>query len=182
MLNLSHGVNMLIHRDYRESSGSIIKIFDDRIEFYNPGGLYGNLTIKKLLSLNYKSQVRNKLIANAFKDIGKIEKYGTGMKRVFSICEGYGIIPPRFNNLGNGFEVLLFKEKLNDNDTVNDTVNDRQKQIIETIRKQKSITIKELVVLFNVSRKTIMRDIKKIKDLKIIERIGSDKTGYWKII
>jgi len=59
---------MLIHRDYRESSGSIIKIFDDRIQFYNPGGLYGNITLEELLSLNYKSQVRNKLIANAFKD------------------------------------------------------------------------------------------------------------------
>lgn len=55
-------------------------VFNDRIEFYNPGGLFGNLTIEELLSLNYKSQVRNKLIANAFKDIGKIEKYGTGME------------------------------------------------------------------------------------------------------
>jgi len=30
-------INMIIHRDYRSSSNSIIKIFPDRIEFYNPG-------------------------------------------------------------------------------------------------------------------------------------------------
>ncbi len=183
-------INMLIHRDYRESSGSIIKIFDDRIEFYNPGGLYGNLTIEELLSLNYKSQVRNKLIANTFKDIGKIEKYGTGMKRIFSICDGYGVIPPRFNNLGNGFEVVLFKEKLKDNATVSATVNatvnatvsDRQKQIIGKIANYKNITINQLAEFCDVSRDTIIRDIKKLKELKIIERIGSDKTGYWEIL
>ena len=56
-------INMVVHRDYRESSGSIIKIFDDRIEFYNPGKLFGGLTIADLLSGNYISKSRNKLIA-----------------------------------------------------------------------------------------------------------------------
>ncbi len=54
-------VNMIVHRDYRDSSGSIIKIFDDHIKFYNPGKLYGDLTLEALLSNNYTSRVRNKL-------------------------------------------------------------------------------------------------------------------------
>jgi len=33
-------INMIVHRDYRSSSDSIIKIFNNRIEFFNPGGLY----------------------------------------------------------------------------------------------------------------------------------------------
>jgi ATP-dependent DNA helicase RecG len=69
-------INMVVHRDYRDSSGSIIKIFDDRIEFFNPGKLYGGITIQDLLSDNYTSQCRNKLIANAFKETGLIERYG----------------------------------------------------------------------------------------------------------
>ena len=43
-------VNMVVHRDYRDSSASIIKIFDNRIEFYNPGKLYGGITVQDLLS------------------------------------------------------------------------------------------------------------------------------------
>ncbi len=27
-------LNMIVHRDYRDSSDSVIKIFDDRIEFF----------------------------------------------------------------------------------------------------------------------------------------------------
>jgi len=46
-------INMVVHRDYRDSSGSNIKIFDDRIEFFNPGKLYGEITIQGLLSGNY---------------------------------------------------------------------------------------------------------------------------------
>lgn len=56
-------LNMIVHRDYRDSSDSVIKIFDDRIEFFNPGDLYDDLTVEKLLSNNYESKTRNKLIA-----------------------------------------------------------------------------------------------------------------------
>jgi len=34
----------------------------------------------------------------------------------------------------------------------------------------------------NMSLSTVKRKIKNLKEQKIIERIGSDKTGYWKII
>ena len=32
-------LNMIVHRDYRSASESCVKIFDDRIEFFNPGKL-----------------------------------------------------------------------------------------------------------------------------------------------
>lgn len=117
-------VNMVVHRDYRDSSGSIIKIFDDRIEFYNPGKLYGDITIADLLSNSYNSKVRNKLIARAFKETRIIEKYGSGIKRVFDICNDYGVIAPKFEEISNGFQVTLFKTKLNVTDNVGDNVGD----------------------------------------------------------
>ena len=46
-------INMLVDRDYSDSNGSIIKIYDDKIEFYNPEGLYGDLTEQELLRFNY---------------------------------------------------------------------------------------------------------------------------------
>jgi ATP-dependent DNA helicase RecG len=64
-------INMVVHRDYRDSSASIIKIFDNRIEFYNPGKLYGGITVEDLLSGNYTSKSRNKLKAK-----GLIERIG----------------------------------------------------------------------------------------------------------
>ena len=61
-------------------------------------------------------------------------------------------------------------------------IRDRLKQIIKHINTNNSITINELSNFCEVGRETIKRDIKKLRELKIIERIGSDKTGYWKIL
>ena len=44
---------MLVDRDYRDSNGSIIKIYDDKIEFYNLEDLYGDITEQELLKFNY---------------------------------------------------------------------------------------------------------------------------------
>ena len=74
--------NMIVHRDYRSASDSIVKIFDNYIEFYNPGKLPDSISVEDLLSNNYKSTPRNKLIADFCKSIGLIEKYGSGIRRI----------------------------------------------------------------------------------------------------
>jgi ATP-dependent DNA helicase RecG len=116
-------INMVVHRDYRDSNQSIIKIFDDRIEFYNPGGLFGGITIDDLLSGNYTSQSRNKLIAKAFKEVGLIERYGSGIQRILKIVEEYGGIEITFEEVFNGFRVILIKKAkvLNGGDIVDET-------------------------------------------------------------
>ena len=176
---------MIVHRDYKDSSASIIKIFDNKIEFYNPGNLYGGITIKDLLSGNYSSKTRNKLIAKAFKEIGLIERYGSGIMRVRRICKEYGIIEPKFEEIFNGFRVILFKEKIIDtgNDTGNDTDNDteRGQKIISLIRKDSKITINQIARNLSVSRSTILRDINKLKANGVLERLGSEKGGHWEL-
>ena len=69
-------INMIVHRDYRSSNDSTIKIFDDRIEFFNPGKLLDDLTVEKIKTGKYKSYLRNKQVASIFKELELIEKYG----------------------------------------------------------------------------------------------------------
>ncbi len=173
-------INMIVHRDYRDSSGSIIKIFDNRIEFYNPGKLFGGITIQDLLSGNYSSKTRNKLIAKAFKEIGLIERYGSGINRIRKICREYGTVEPVFNEVANGFLVILYKEKRND--PVNDPVNERQKIILELIKADRFITKELIAEKCKISLETIKREIRKLKKRNLIKRLGSDKTGYWEIV
>ena len=173
-------INMIVHRDYRDSSCSIVKIFDDRIEFYNPGKLFGGITIDDLVSGKYSSKTRNKLIAKAFKEAGFIERYGTGIARVRNICKDYGLIEPKFEEIAQGFQVVLFKEKINE--PINEPINVRQKTIISIIEKNNKISINELSKMSNVGRETIKRDLNDLKKNKIIRRIGSNKNGFWEII
>ena len=43
------------------------------------------------------------------------------------------------------------------------------------------ITVKELAKMLSVTERTIYRQIEILKTENKIERVGSDKTGYWKI-
>lgn len=68
------------------------------------------------------------------------------------------------------------------NDTVksrNDTVNDT---VFSLVKQNKNITATEISERLNISLSTAKRKIKELKEKGIVERIGSDKTGYWKII
>lgn len=68
------------------------------------------------------------------------------------------------------------------NDTVNnkiDTVNDT---VFSLITQKKDVTAFEISTQLKMSLSTVKRKIKFLKDQGKIERIGSDKTGYWRVI
>jgi ATP-dependent DNA helicase RecG len=102
-------LNMIVHRDYRDSGDSIIKIFDDRMEFFNPGRLDGALTVEQLLSGIYTPKSRNKLINMMFKEIGMVERYGSGIQRIINACRKHGGCEVSFFNEQHGFKVILSK-------------------------------------------------------------------------
>jgi predicted HTH transcriptional regulator len=60
-------------------------------------------------------------------------------------------------------------------DTVNDTV-------FDLIKQNNKITAGEISEWLKISLSTVKTKVKKFKEKERIERIGSDKTGCWKII
>jgi ATP-dependent DNA helicase RecG len=105
-------VNMIIHRDYRSSADSIVKIFGNKIEFYNPGLLPDEITMDDLLAGAYKSIPRNKLIADICKDMRIIEKYGSGIGRIRDCFKSEGLPEPIFEIIAGGFQVTVFGDGL----------------------------------------------------------------------
>ena len=49
----------------------------------------------------------------------------------------------------------------------------------ELIRNNPSITIEEMAKFADVATRTIERNIKKLKEREIIDRVGADKNGHW---
>ncbi|MDR1196024.1 MAG: winged helix-turn-helix transcriptional regulator [Endomicrobium sp.] len=64
-------------------------------------------------------------------------------------------------------------------DTVNDTTSDK---ILTLIKKEPNIPAAMLASKSGFGIATVKRHIKKLKESGVISRIGSDKTGHWKII
>ena len=65
---------------------------------------------------------------------------------------------------------------------VTEKVTDIEAKILELISDNPAITTSKLADMLSVTRKTISTHIKIMKKNNVIERIGSDRKGYWKIL
>ena len=64
---------------------------------------------------------------------------------------------------------------------VDGTVSGTASDTVNLIKANPKITIDELTLKLSKSRRTVTRTIKKLQDEGVISRIGSDKTGYWRV-
>ena len=60
-------------------------------------------------------------------------------------------------------------------------INEIQQEIIKNMKNNSEITYYELEKALKRDRATIRRNVKRLKEMKLIERIGSRKAGHWKI-
>jgi predicted HTH transcriptional regulator len=78
-------INALIHRDYINQGRDIkVGIYDDIVNIVSCGS-YPN-TINQTDIENGRSEARNRVIANIFKELGLIEQWGSGIARIKSSC------------------------------------------------------------------------------------------------
>lgn len=103
--------NALVHRTWDVNSQIKVEMHDDRIEIISPGGLPKGLSKEEYLS-GHISVLRNPIIADIFFRLNIIEKFGTGIQRIF---ESYitSKAKPQFEFYENSIKVVLPKIELN---------------------------------------------------------------------
>lgn len=134
-------LNAVIHKDYRNPTDIIIKIFDDSISFVNPGTLMGGLKPEDLLAGNYVAIHRNKLLAEVFYLKGDIEKFGTGFFRIKNDLLGYPEVSFNFDSIAGFSRANL---QLKKQDTEQDTEQHTEQHTEQVIRLVKTFTKQEL--------------------------------------
>ena len=109
-------------------------------------------------------------IAEIFHKIHYIEKWGVGIRKILNLEPA-----TKFEEVGNFFMVTFKRKNVPKNVPKNSL--ERQEMILYRVRNGIRFTREDLALEFNVSVKTIQRDLDKLKDK--IEFIGSKKTGKW---
>ena len=102
-------INALVHRDYSihtDNCPVTIKMFSDRIEVENPGGLYGRNRIETLGE--FGADTRNPYLANALEVIGQTENRYSGVPTIKHAMEEAGLQPPKFESAYGVFRVTLY--------------------------------------------------------------------------
>ncbi len=102
-------LNALIHRDYSthtDSAPITIRMYSDRLEIENPGGLYGRMTLDRLGKVS--ADTRNPAIANAMEILGETENRYSGIPTIINAMEEHGLPAPKFESDRGIFKVTLY--------------------------------------------------------------------------
>ena len=141
----------------------------------------------------HTSKPYNPNIAYVFYLAGFIESWGRGVEKICNSLSADNLPMPEYTvNPGDimikftGPEdrIIRVSDRVNEkvNEGVNIHVNDRQKELLSYLVQDPGYTVSQLSEMMQVSRKTIAGYLKALKDKEIIERVGSARNGYWKVL
>ena len=173
-------LNAFIHNKWLTLNGPQISIFTDRIEILSHGGLALDQDVDGFYS--GASIPVNEILASIFLQLRISERSGRGVPKIVSkygkdaikIEKNRIVVTIPFNKINvNSFEVT--------NSNTSKKINKSQENIIKLIRNNPNITIPQIMIETNLAVASIKKNLKILKDDKIIERVGSNNGGYWKI-
>jgi ATP-dependent DNA helicase RecG len=168
-------LNAIIHKDY-SSTWIFLRVYDDRLEIWNPGELPEELTVEKLKS-SHSSYPRNPNIAGVFFKAGYIESWGRGTNRIIEESVGAGLPAPFFEEDMKGLRITFLKDIYTKEyfDTVD--LNDRQAKAVLYVKNHGSITNSIYQSLLEVSKATATRDLQELEAKGIFINSGSRGPG-----
>lgn len=175
-------INAMVHSDYTYENSPSFRIFDDRIEIISVGGLPEGIEKEEFLS-GYMSP-KNPPLMKVFRDLKLVEHMGTGIIRILEKND-----PDVFTFSSNFIKVTLpffnpekGKEQNNISSDPDINISERQLKIVNLILNRPGITQEEMAQLLNVSRYTVIRDMKELTQKGVISKNGYNGSGAWKVL
>ena len=176
-------INAVIHRDYETTADVRVFIFDDRVEVINPGNFPDGVSPENPLH-----KPVNKILSQYMYDIGFIEKYGSGIINVHKLLEENGNKKQEYALHPIQTKVVIYMQSLIQKRGVEkgvekgvENLTENQKLIICLIKENPKISKEGIRVKGSLTKKTVEYHISKLKEMRILKRIGPDKGGYWEI-
>jgi ATP-dependent DNA helicase RecG len=179
-------LNAIVHRSYTDPNDIQIKIFDDKITIFSPGTFYGGLTVAEIQTDNYRSSLRNKLVAEGFYLINAIEKYGSGFIRIRRALKDYPEVQFDVQEFQGGVMATftLKQPELPDEGAsggasggVSGGASGGASALLTYIQAHPGQRSSEMVVALNTPLRSIERWLKQLKENGLIEFRGATKTG-----
>ena len=189
--------NAIVHRDYSTGIPIQIKVYPDKVVIHNDGNLRSGWSSDEAIK-RPRSRPHNPLIANTFFRCGQIESWGRGIKKMSESCVLWNKPQPTIEFLydseftvtfesGENYSQIMdssneqFTNNFTEQFTEQFTINDLQKRICSMIVANPNISIKTIASEIGITDRHVKGNIKTLKELGLIERIGTARKGKWVI-
>jgi len=190
-------INALVHKDYSAHEKVQINLYrTGELEIFNPGGLYGGITLDDINSNNYKPKHRNPKIVDFLSRYVSAEGKGEGILTMKNEMVDNGLAPPSIEEKFGGVMVTLNgpgktfdpsnyklssqtfeigKSKLN-------KLNERQKNIVKYLLEnpeERQVTNKWVRDEYTVAHETAHKDISFLVKLNLLRKEGSGRSTFY---
>jgi len=175
--------NAFAHAIYGSNTNHEIAIFSDKITIYSPGPFASNYKPEDYITHNFPSAIRNAVISKILYLNKSIEQFGSGFKRIDSLCKDarvkYSYEPNEY-----GFTFIIYRKEITKDIKHKDknlSLNKTDTSVYKLLATNPNYSRDKLAELTSKTVRTIQRSLDSLKNKHLIERVGSDKFGYWKV-
>lgn len=179
-------INSFAHAEYGTCSQHEIDIHPGKVVIYNPGEFPREFSPEDFATRNLSSIIRNELIAKTLYLCHDIESFGSGFKRVYSLCNTENVTCT-YEKTPIGFSFLFLRNDPNVPNNVASTkknvpiiLSKTEIAVYDLLKVQPNLTREELALEISKTVKTVQRALDGLKKKGLISRIGSTRNGYWK--
>ena len=184
-------LNAICHKQYQSGIPIQISVYEDRLYVANIGSLPEDWTLENLMQ-KHASKPYNPNIAHVFYLAGFIESWGRGVEKICHALKADKLPLPEYTIHPGDImikftapedRVVRLNKQFTDNlsDNFSDKLSDKEQKTLELLLEDPGYTALQLAEKLHVSRVSVTKYLKALKQKGIIERIGSDRSGYWKI-
>ena len=179
--------NAIAHTCYMYGVPIQIRIEDEQLIISNQCIFPEGWTVDTLME-PHDSVPYNPDIANVFYRAGYIEHWGRGIEKIFDECKALGTEPPHYELKGHGLRVFfkalesaLVDQPKAPNRHIGGLSGGLADKVIELIRSDDTITVASIAESLGIPKRTIEREMKKLRDSEFVTREGGNRYGHWKI-
>jgi ATP-dependent DNA helicase RecG len=186
--------NLLINRAFSNAFPAKLIIEKDRVYTENWSHAHGWGQIDPQ---HFTPFPKNPTIAKFFKEIGMADELGSGVRNVFRYGPAYarGAVPELVE--GDVFKTVIPIRRIEFpvvspktgwpeirvrlGEKLGERLGENECRILEILWQNQAFTIPELAKRLKISTTAVENNIAKLKKKGLLDRVGSDKKGHWKI-
>jgi ATP-dependent DNA helicase RecG len=155
-----------------------IRIYDDRLEVWNPGMLPAGLSVEELYQ-EHPSRPHNPRLAAAMHRARVIEHWGTGTLRIVEACQSRGMPKPEFVSAMGSFIVRFTKPVAAAEPIVSVRLNERQRAALHYVREHGRIQTREYKQLFHISERQALKDLTSLTEAGLLTRVSAGRETHY---
>lgn len=176
--------NSFAHAIYGGRTTHEICIHPGMITVYSPGEYASRYKPEEYIAGNRESEIRNAIISKVLYLNKSIEQFGSGFKRINSLCRDAGI-RYAYENSKNGFKFVLYRPSFQSDIpvvTLDVTLNGTEMAVLAVIKQKPNSTREELAEKVSKTVRTVQRALDSLKGKGYIKRVGSKQNPIWELL